>query len=116
MNPIDFYRLAVELYSDTATSQAKLRTAIGRAYYSAFLCARDRMSLEGVKQDVHKQVINKYHSTGNQQDTLLANNLEDLRALRTDADYRCKTDVTRRNAGKSLGLSKKILTQLGLIN
>ena len=74
------------------------------------------MKLEGVKKDVRQQVINKYHATGSREDTLLANHLEDLRALRTDADYACQTDVTRLNAGKSLGLSKKILTNLGLFN
>jgi hypothetical protein len=64
--------------------EAKLRTAVGRAYYALFLIARERTGTRG-RKNVHQQVLNAlrrrraYRSTADQ--------LDALRRLRVVADY-----------------------------
>jgi len=66
------------------------RSAISRAYYSAFLFAREKIdsiddrALDRTRPDIHKQVA----VSSCLFDTTLPDDLFELRDYRTDADYR----------------------------
>jgi hypothetical protein len=68
-----------------AGDEIKLRCAVGRAYYAAFLLARDRLRIVDNPDEggVHGRVIGALK----RRSMMLANNLEALRAYRTSADY-----------------------------
>lgn len=83
LDPLAFLALARELAGQGA-DEAKLRTAVGRAYYTLFLIARDKTGVKG-KKHVHEKVISAvkgrsgYRAVGDQ--------LAKLRRLRVYADY-----------------------------
>ena len=81
-DPERFWRLANELAQSPA-DEARLRTAVGRAYYSIFLIARDNMKIPDTTEKVHGEVIwrlrNYRRAYGDQ--------LAKLQRWRTNADY-----------------------------
>lgn len=83
----DFYALAVWLVQNR-TSEASLRTAISRAYYTGHLLAVQKLKEKGWeptgKGDDHGRVI---HELGSRRFRNLAEELRRLRALREHADY-----------------------------
>ena len=87
-DPLAFLDLAREL-GNGDREEAKLRTAVGRAYYALFLIARGKAGVTG-RRDIHTRVINalkqrrKYRSTADQ--------LDALRRLRAVADYQLLPD------------------------
>ena len=95
-DPTEFVSLAEELLSNlsgasvarSGPDQAKVRTAIGRSYYAAFLVAREKLSelgyLEprGGSQD-HRLVVDDLGGEGSD----LGNKLYRLRLKRNQADY-----------------------------
>lgn len=80
LDPLAFLELARELAD--GDDEARLRTAVGRAYYALFLVGREKSGVR-VKKDVHKAVVNavkkRHRSLGDQ--------LDSLRRLRIVADY-----------------------------
>lgn len=112
-NPVEFYRLAGEIYS-THKNQAGYRATVGRAYYAAFLSARDKACIASDVQDGHKKVVMYYQNLmSNPKLAAVGNRLDALRAKRKTADYSCSKEVVARDAGAALQLSKTILTDLG---
>ena len=81
-DPLEFLTLAQHL--GNRNEESWLRTAVGRAYYSAFLIARDKTGVTG-RRRIHTRVIRAvkqrrgYRATGEQ--------LDQLFRLRTVADY-----------------------------
>ncbi len=82
-NPLAFLDIAREL-GNGDREEAKLRTAVGRAYYALFLIARDKTGITG-RRAVHTRVINALKKRKNYRST--ADQLDALRRLRTVADY-----------------------------
>ena len=85
-DPVKFLGLARELASQ-GREEARLRTAVGRAYYALFLIARGKTGLRGKKathRDVIKAVKKRNPSTGHQLDALFR--------LRKLADYQLLPD------------------------
>ncbi len=115
-NPVDFYHLASELYkqADLANdfpAEALYRSIISRAYYSAFLAARNKCQLKNCGASVHQLVIDhcrEHHKP------VIANRLEDLKERRTKADYTDKS-FSKREAGEALKLALQILKSLGYL-
>lgn len=75
--------------------EGRIRTAIGRAYYAAFLLAMKKLQERGHSfldvHRLHKDVIDrmmkyKYHSIGSKLNTLLEH--------RVDADYKMNARIT----------------------
>lgn len=97
MNPVDFVGLAVEL--SNSRQEARLRTAVSRAYYGAFHAARELLEDCGIgfppKElfggDVHRKVRFCLANSGDEDAALIANKLSDLRSQRNYADYDLKT-------------------------
>jgi len=58
---VDFFKLATQLRTKEDPSEAELRTAIGRAYYAAYHCAREAKPdlVERVSGSAHAALWNK---------------------------------------------------------
>ena len=108
--PVDFYNFANCLYQDHS-SEVAYRTVIGRAYYAAFLCARDSANIVNTSGSVHKEVITHFTTRKKK----IGGNLKDLRDLREKADYHANKTVQKREAGESLRLAKNILIELNYL-
>ncbi len=116
-NPVDLYYFASELYkqADLANNfppEALYRSIISRAYYSAFLAARNKCQLENHGADVHRLVIDywKKHKA------VIANRLINLKDCRTDADYNTTKSFSKKEAGEALKLALQILKDLGYLS
>lgn len=80
-SPYDFLVVAQELARDGA-DEAKLRTAVGRAYYAMFLIAREKLGVTTTVQ-VHREVIRVL----TRRRKTLGDRFFDLFNLRQLADY-----------------------------
>lgn len=91
----EFNELAQELIGHpglNATVDATCRTAISRAYYSAFCTALERLvHVDNVyidtNRDAHQQVRDAFRTSSDIRRQQLAVHLNTLRALRNVADY-----------------------------
>jgi len=104
-SPFDFLNLAKDLIND---NEAKIRTAISRAYYSSFLIARDTFSLSEKTPKVHRKVVSILYS----RNPIVANQLHLLRRKRNFADYDTKVVLSRNDAENAIKLAEDIITGL----
>jgi hypothetical protein len=80
-DPGQFFAIA-ETIASRAQSEAALRTAVGRAYYSVFLRARQALNVPG-SRNVHNRVIAEVRRL----DRPSEDSLGKLEELRIRADY-----------------------------
>ena len=80
-DPQEFLRVADSLVSQD-TSEASLRTAVGRIYYAVFLTARETLGVRG-RSHIHGRVIGELR----RRDRYAGGQLERLEGLRVVADY-----------------------------
>ena len=111
-DPREYYAFASKLYA-YEDSQECYRTTVSRAYYAAFLVARDKRNLSSVGEGGHLRVVDNLRNSTDIADIKTGNRLDSLRTLRTKADYKCQESLVKREAGESLALSQKILEHLG---
>ena len=112
-NPVDYYHLASWLYAqNNPHDEARTRAVIAKAYYSAFLEARNRAGIVDKTAVVHKKVHDHYFKAGH---IALANRLDDSRIKRNDADYDTAITVTSMDSGNALKRAKKILQEPGVV-
>lgn len=75
----------------SATQESRLRSAISRAYYAAFILARnylrDRSGLTIPRQEGHKYVIDQFKNAPNPTSKKIGESLKRLRFNRNKADY-----------------------------
>lgn len=97
----EYLTLAQELASQTERSslqEARLRSAVSRAYYAAFRTARNHLrdkagktNWELTQGNTHQNVIDLftdlYNKSNNQGHLLIAQMLRDLRSARNKTDY-----------------------------
>lgn len=115
INPREFLVTARTLNSNQGIgfSEAVYRTAVGRAYYAAFLEAREKASLGHVRSDSHKVVIDHYNSLStNTAGPQIANKLRSLSAKRKDADYELSRSFSGREATAAIKTSESIFKAL----
>ncbi len=110
-NPVGFYQFSGTLYQND-NGEVTYRVIIGRAYYSAFLCARESAGIINSGADVHKKVIEHFKS----KNRTISNQLKNLKDLRHKADYVLNKSIEKRDAGESLRLAKGILTTLNYLS
>ncbi|MGO8755999.1 MAG: hypothetical protein ACLQHK_12305 [Gallionellaceae bacterium] len=111
-NPVDYYHLAGWLYAQqNPYDEACARAIISKAYYGAFLEARNRAGIADKSPGVHKKVHDYYFNAGS---LALANRLDDSRIKRNDADYDTALTITSMDSGNALKLARKILQELGV--
>jgi len=111
-DPRDFFNLADRLLNDMRyEKEARVRTAIGRAYYAAFLCSMKKLQELGCSfKDVdrlHKDVIEELRSRNGG----LGSKLNSLFDHRVDADYILEAKVTHLG-DKCCRLSEHIINSL----
>ena len=110
-DPIDFYRQASAWYEDKADdAEPRMRSIVSRAYYSAFLVAREQAKIKNSSEGTHKLTA-EYYKT-NAGSSRIGNRLDDLRLRRNSADYDLRDTCGRRKAGEALAYAKKILNDL----
>ena len=85
------------------------RNVINRAYYGAFLTARDSANITSDSGSVHRDVIEHYQ---NNNKSIISNNLDDLKRLRQIADYKPQENVSYKQATKSCRTANNILEKL----
>ena len=111
-NPIDYYHLAGWLYAQqNPHDEARARAIISKAYYSAFLEARNRAGITDKSFGVHKKVHDYYFNAGR---LAMANRLDESRIKRNDADYDTALTITSMDSGNALKRARKILHELGV--
>lgn len=110
-NPSDFFEVAESLYKNEKTA-AGYRTVIGRAYYAAFLMARDQAGLHSRGPGGHEGVAQHYKLKPHSEHALIGNRLDSLRVERTYADYDCTTDIGQRRAGGAIAMSRQVIKDL----
>ena len=93
-DPEGFLELASQLLDDKRyDTESKVRTAIGRAYYAAFLITQSKLESlgEGFSDEhrIHADVIEKLSA----RDGALGSKLNTLFDYRVDADYKMNSKV-----------------------
>ena len=94
--------------------EAALRSAISRAYYSAYCYARDRAGLNTAgSRDSHKLVFEYYErrALGKLRD-FGSNELPSLHKLRKEADYDEEAKISPNQAKLVVGRAKKVIAFL----
>ena len=112
LDPASFYALAGGLLNSENADEAVYRTVIGRAYYAAFLFARNQAGIRTSTGAVHQITIDRYLELGK---SGIANRLGQLRIARTEADYDCQATISKSQAGKNLKLARLVLVELGAL-
>lgn len=109
-DPNQYYAYASKLRIGLKMDGAELRSLISRAYYGAFITARDEIGYPSTGPDGHVQVINMYR--GNETGDTIATNLSSLKKLRESADYKPNENLVVNDADKAIAYSKKVLSLL----
>ncbi len=115
-----YLNLAKELTGQStipANQEAKLRDAISRAYYAAFILARNYLrDHEGISipktSDAQRYVWEQFQLNPDPQRQLIANNLKRLRAYRRQADYVDKFPGLSGITLTALTLSEEVISNL----
>lgn len=109
--PNEFYTFALSLQQGLLGDCAALRSSISRAYYGAFITARDHYGVTSRGWDGHEQVLKAMRA--NAQGQMIADNLQQLKNLRQRADYEPLMNLTVNDTQKAISHSKKVLQTLG---
>ena len=110
-NPIEHYHLAGKLYKNAA-EEVDFRAIINRAYYTAFLSARDFAKITNSSGSVHQETLNFYKKRPH---AAMYNHLNQLRDLRTNSDYQLNVVISKRDAAQALKLAQHILQTLNFL-
>jgi hypothetical protein len=118
-DPEDFRRLAAEMLQGRC-SPAQTRTAISRSYYAPFLIAKRDLGPhfffeKGAK--AHEQVQQLFLSCGGPPLKAIGRKLDELRAVRNDADYDLADSYvdSRDNARLEEQKSARLIRELKLV-
>ncbi|MBC6475923.1 MAG: HEPN domain-containing protein [Hormoscilla sp. GM102CHS1] len=111
-----YLHLARELAEKT-TDEAKMRSAISRAYYAAFIKARNYLQeWEGLTiptQNTHQYVIDQFRNSEEQVRKNIGNRLNRLRLYRNQSDYDNTFPDLANKTRESLTLGRRIISGLG---
>lgn len=90
MQPSEFLRIAEELSRKTG-DEAALRTSVGRSYFALFNCVKQFIVEQNIRlpktAKAHEDIYYFLNNCGIPQMVEVANDLNDLRDERNDADY-----------------------------
>jgi len=119
INPQDIVGFAFGLYNEnkstndiTADNEPKeieFRTVVNRAYYGAFLTARDFAKVSNESGSVHSDVISHFER---KKARIVSNNLDSLKKLRTKADYKPHETLSEQEAKTSCRTARKIVDKI----
>jgi uncharacterized protein (UPF0332 family) len=100
-DPSDFLDLARDLGTN---NEARIRTAVGRAYYASFLTIRNSMAIQEKTPEVHRKVLSILYK----KNAVIANKLHYLRRQRNIADYDTKLVMRTDDADTAVKLAGEI--------
>ena len=114
----EYLNLARELAGkdpNPATQEAKLRSAISRSYYAAFIHARnflrDSEDITIPRQNSHQFVISQFtNSPTDERRRKLGAKLQILRGYRRQADYEDRITGLLGKTEEALGLARRIIS------
>ncbi|NEP42082.1 MAG: HEPN domain-containing protein [Okeania sp. SIO2H7] len=99
-----------------ATQESRLRSAISRSYYAAFILARnylrDEESISIPKQQTHKFVIQQFENSSEEVRQKIGKNLTRLRLSRNKADYDDNFDRLPEETKLMLKLANKTISAI----
>ena len=120
-NPDEFMRIARELETHIMTGfdEAKARTAIGRAYYAAFLHGREKILGRNPflltpypPKEWHKRVQDAFVTLGKGS---ITNLLYGLHRRRIKADYRLNAQINLRDVQDSIQLADTTISKIKVV-
>lgn len=100
-----------------ASQEAKRRSAISRAYYAAFISARNYLQeTEGhsipTTADAHKYVVQQFKQSSDTERQNIGSNLEKLRRDRNAADYNNSVPELFKISKIAVKRSQRVISQL----
>lgn len=101
-DPADFLRLAEEM---SAGDEARLRTAVSRAYYAVFLLARQRFGVGDLTPEAHREV---YRTLYRRRGPTAAASMRSLRRLRNASDYNLRATIGAQEVARALELAREV--------
>lgn len=108
LDPQDYLSLSFALkQSDLLPEEARYRSCISRAYYGAFLFARDAAGITSSSGSVHNDTIEFFKDN-----SAIFNRLRDLRIKRNQSDYELNRSIGRRDAERALGMAQAVIQAL----
>jgi len=118
--PRKFWKLAKDLIADRKYEEpCRIRTAVGRAYYAAFLYTKNKLKALGYHfhddHRVHREVIDKLMNTGNPDYTTIGSKLDKLFENRRIADYRMGKPINLGEGNFCVEVSREIIDSVELI-
>ena len=119
-NPTHFLTLAEQLVQDgSLASEARARTAVGRAYYSAYLVSRERLKRN------HSQLLTRISTNIQASDHIkvqlalkdlgkhdIAATLADIFTLRKNSDYDLHLRITDAQASRSIRQGRRVIQRV----
>ena len=114
----DEYLVLAHQLAGFLDEEAKLRTAISRAYYAAFHAAQDHLREKDLERGIpptgraHQFVADKFSNHPDETRQRIGVNLDRLRSKRIYADYRDNIRSLANEATYTLRLAQKILELL----
>ncbi len=114
---LDFAQTLVASKATYPSQEAALRTAISRAYYSAFCKSRNYLrDIDNIQNsrtaEIHKLVQETLKNSENKNRKKIGTNLERLRRIRNKADYEDNFSDLQQQATLALKWAKEINTDL----
>ena len=114
MEAREFFVLAQELMQ--GQREVDYRSAVSRAYYSAFHACRTLLkNIPNLSDNIgtsHQKVIDELLSHSDKQISSLGNKLKVARDLRQKADYQLENPFSRYEASRLLSQVQKILSEV----
>lgn len=112
-DPATYVDLARELHGQANQDGAALRAGISRAYYGAFLMARNHYGLDSSGMDGHKRVKERYEANHrNPACQSVASALVKLKQLRQQADYADSSNCTMADGKTAIDVANTVLKLL----
>ena len=100
----------------SATQESRLRSAISRAYYAAFIQARnhlrDKDGLSLPRLNIHQYVINRFKNDPDLTRQKIGSNLKIIRYNRNRADYDDKIERLPAKTKRTLKVAAKVIADL----
>jgi uncharacterized protein (UPF0332 family) len=114
-DPNEFFDLSKRLIGALGQTEVVLRTAVGRAYYAAFLSARAKspphlLTVGRGPSDAHWIVRSAMKRINHPE---IASKLETLATIRRTCDYDMSTPVTQTDFDEAIQLAENVLQLIG---
>lgn len=116
-DPAEYFRLAQKMIAESSPSEAVLRTAIGRAYYSTFLSARAKvpanlLTMASRPADQHWVVRVAMKKMGHSK---IADKLDALSTTRGKCDYDMSASIQKLEAEDAMLLADNLMQLIGSV-